>query len=255
MLERVLEVENVSQSFGGLKVLDGVSFSLEAGAKVALIGPNGAGKTTMINMLSGLLLCRSGRIYILGQEVTNMPPYSRISLGLARSFQLNTLFPTLSLLTNVLLAIQGTKPARFQMFRRLATYRDNFVRAKELLESVGLWEKRGDPISTLSYGQQRQVEILLALASEPRLLILDEPSAGLSTSETTTFVDLVHSFTRDVTVLFAAHDMELVFALAERVMVLYYGRIIAQGTPEEIRNEPKVREIYLGMGEDSAQVS
>jgi len=255
VLERVLEVENVSQSYGGLKVLDGVSFSLEAGVKAALIGPNGAGKTTMINILSGLLPCQSGRINILGQEVTKMPPNSRVARGLARSFQLNTLFPNLSLLTNVLLAIQGIQPTRFQMFRRLTTYKDNFARAQGLLESVGLWEKRSELIRTLSYGQQRQVEIILALASEPRLLILDEPNAGLSASETAIFIDLVRSLTSEVSVVFSAHDMDLVFSLAEWVMVLYYGKIIAQGTPEKIRNEQRVREIYLGIGKGSAQIS
>ena len=251
----VLEVENVSQSFGGLKVLEGVSFRMEAGERVGLIGPNGAGKTTLIKVLSGHLPCQSGRIHLLGQEVTNMLPHRRTSLGLARSFQINTLFPNLSLLNNVLLAVQGTKPARFQMLRPITAYGDNFARAKELLELVGLWEKRDDLITALSHGQQRQVEILLALASQPKLLMPDEPSAGLSTAETAGFIDMMHSLTAGTTLFFCAHDMNLVFSLAERVMVLYYGGIIAQGTPKEIQNNPQVREIYLGMQAENAQAS
>ena len=251
----ILEIENISQSFGGLKVLEGVSFRMEAGERVGLIGPNGAGKTTLINVLSGHLPCQSGRIHLLGQKVTNMPPYGRAHLGLARSFQINTLFPDLSLLNNILLAVQGIKPDRFQMLRSITAYEDNFTRAKELLELVGLWERRDDLITALSHGQQRQIEILLALASEPKLLMLDEPSAGLSASETEGFIDMMHRLTAGTTLFFVAHDMDVVFALAERVMVLYYGGIIAQGTPKEIQNNPQVKEIYLGMQAKNAQAS
>lgn len=248
----LLQVEELSQSFGGLKVLDGVSFSLEAGQKVGLIGPNGAGKTTLLNVLNGLQPFQSGRIYFLGQEITNMPPYGRASLGLARSFQLNTLFPNLSLLTNVLLAIQGTQTVRFQMFRPITAYGDNFARAKELLGLMDLWEKRDSVIATLSHGEQRQVEILLALASQPKLIMLDEPNAGLSSAETAVLIETIRNLSGDITVFFSAHDMDFVFALAERVMVLYYGQIIAQGIPEEIRGDPKVMQIYLGTREENA---
>ncbi len=249
---RVLEVSKVSQSFGGLKVLEEVSFSVEIGEKVGFIGPNGAGKTTMFNVLSGLLPCQDGQIRLLGQEVAKMPPYKRASLGLARSFQLNTLFPNLSLLSNVLLAIQGTKTARFQMFRPITAYGDDFARAKELLELADLWKRRDDLASALSYGQQRLLEILLALASQPKLLILDEPTAGLSTTETTALIEMVRDLLGDTSFLFCTHDMDLLFGLAERVLVLYYGRIISQGTLEQVRNDPKVMEIYLGAREKSA---
>lgn len=248
----LLQIEELSQSFGGLKVLDGVSFSLEAGQKVGLIGPNGAGKTTLLNVLSGLQSFQSGRIHFQGQEITNMPPHGRASLGLARSFQLNTLFPNLSLLTNVLLAVQGTKSTRFQMLKPITAYKDNFARAKELLGLMGLWEKRDDIIATLSHGEQRQVEILLTLASQPKLIMLDEPNAGLSSTETTVLIEIIRNLREDITVFFSAHDMDLVFALAERVIVLYYGQIIAQGVPEEIRNDPKVMQIYLGIREKNA---
>lgn len=248
----LLQIEELSQSFGGLKVLDGISFSLEAGQKVGLIGPNGAGKTTLLNVLSGLQSFQRGRIHFQGQEITNMPPYGRASLGLARSFQLNTLFPNLSLLTNVLLAIQGTKSTHFQMLKPITAYKDNFARAKELLELMGLWEKRDDIIATLSHGEQRQVEILLTLASQPKLIMLDEPNAGLSSTETAVLIEIIRNLREDITVFFSAHDMDMVFDLAEQVIVLYYGQIIAQGVPEEIRNDPKVMQIYLGIREKNA---
>lgn len=242
-----LKVENLSHSFGGLRVLEDISFSVESGEKAGLIGPNGAGKTTLFNVLTGLLSPTAGRIYILGQEVTGLPSYKRVSLGLARSFQINTLFPNLTLLHNVLLAIQGVRLSRFQMIRPLSAYKDMLAKAQELLELIGLWEKREALIGTLAYGEQRQVEILLALASKPKLLLLDEPSAGLTSGETTNLIDMIRNLIGDTTVFFCAHDLDLVFSLAQRVMVLYYGQIIAQGTPEEIQNDSKVRQIYLGV--------
>jgi branched-chain amino acid transport system ATP-binding protein len=242
----MLKVENLSKSFGGLNVLEDISFSIEAGEKVGLIGPNGAGKTTLLNVLCGLLPRTAGRIYFLGQEITNMPPHGRVLLGLAHSFQITTLFPNLDLLHNVLLAIQGTKNSCFQMVRPLTAYKDMLNQAKELLELMYLWEKRDTLVKTLSYGEQRQVEILLALASKPKVLLLDEPSAGLTSGDSARLTEMIRSLIADTTVFFCAHDLDLVFSLAERVLVLYYGKILAQGTPEEIRVHPKVREIYLG---------
>src|SRR4030042_3466918 len=242
----VLKVEQLSQSFGGLSILEDISFSIGAAEKVALIGPNGAGKTTLMNVLSGFIPPRAGRIYLLGNDVTRMPSHRRVSLGLSRSFQINTLFSHLSLLTNVLLAIQGVQATRYQMIRPITAYKENFDKARELLELVDLWGERDSPITTLSHGQQRQVEIILALASKPRLLLLDEPSAGLQSGETGNLVHMIRNLMGDSTVFFCAHDLDLVFSMAERVGVLYYGQIVAQGTAEEIQNNPKVREIYLG---------
>jgi len=241
-----LKVEHLSQSYGGLRILEDISFSIKPGERVGLIGPNGAGKTTLINVLTGLLSSMAGRIYIQDHDVTHMPPHRRVSCGLARSFQINTLFTNLSLLDNILLAIQGVKPSRFQMFRPLTTYKDILAKAQELLHSMGLWEKKDDLISSLSHGEQRLVEILLAIASRPKLILLDEPSCGLTRGETTHLSYMLRSVMEDTTVFFCAHDLDLVFSLAERVVVLYYGQIIAQGTPEEIQAHPKVREIYLG---------
>lgn len=243
----VLKVENLLQSFGGVEVLRNVSFSLEAGERVALIGPNGAGKTTLLNVLSGLLPSRAGRVYLLGHEITNMPAHKRVSLGIARSFQINTLFPGLTLVTNVLLALQGKKSVRFSMLRPISAYTDTFAEAQALLETMGLWEKRDTRVSVFSHGEQRRLEVLLALASKPKLLLMDEPTAGLTSGEAAELVNIIRSLVGDTTTLFCSHDMELVFALGDRVIVLYYGGIIAQGTPREIQTDPKVREIYLGV--------
>ena len=247
----VLKVENIMQSYGGLQVLHDVSFTLEAGERVALIGPNGAGKTTLLNVLTGFIPPAAGRITLLNHNVTKMTSNRRVSLGLARSFQINTLFPRLSLLINVLLAIQGVQSTRYRWFSPIKTYGNNINAARELLERVNLWDERDSPVDVLSHGQQRQVEIVLALASNPKLLLLDEPSAGLSSGESNILIDMIQSLTKDTTVFFCAHDLDLVFTLAERVLVLYYGKIIAQGTPEEIQDDTKVQEIYLGIEKES----
>jgi len=243
----MLRVENLSHSYGGLNVLEDVSFNIDAGEKVGLIGPNGSGKTTLLKILSGLLRVKSGHVYFLGQEVTKMPVHKHVSLGIGLSFQNNNLFPNLSLLDNVRLAIQGKKTYRFQMLRPVGAYIDNLAEAKKMLNLVGLWGKRGDQVSALSYGEQRQVEIILALALNPELLLMDEPSAGLTMGESAELIQIINHLVRDKTVLFCAHDMELVFALAQRVIVLYNGQIIAEGTAKEIQANPRVREIYLGI--------
>jgi branched-chain amino acid transport system ATP-binding protein len=243
----MLKVENLSHSYGGLNVLDSVSFNIDAGEKVGLIGPNGSGKTTLLKILSGILRVKSGHVYFLGQDITKMPVYKRVSLGIGLSFQNNNLFPHLSLLDNVRLAIQGKESYHFQMLRSLGAYTDALAEARKMLNLVGLWAKRGDQVSALSYGEQRQVEIILALALNPELLLMDEPSAGLTTGESAELIQIINQLVREKTVLFCAHDMELVFALAQRVIVLYNGEIIASGTAKEIQTNPKVREIYLGI--------
>lgn len=247
----VLKVKDLSQSYGGLQVLNNLSFSLETGEKVALIGPNGAGKTTLLNVLSGFIPPITGRIYLLDRDVTDMPSHRRVSLGLARSFQINTLFPRLSLLTNVLLAIQGIQTTRYRMIRPITAYKDNLEKAQELLELVDLWGEKESPVTALGHGQQRQVEIILAMASKPRLLLLDEPSAGLTSGETGSLIHMIRNLMADTTVFFCAHDLDLVFSLADRVIVLYYGQTIVQGTPREIQTDPRVREIYLGIEEEA----
>jgi branched-chain amino acid transport system ATP-binding protein len=242
----VMKVGHIAKSYGGLKVLQDVSFSLKAGEKVALIGPNGAGKTTLVNVLSGLLHPTSGSIHLLGREVTKRPPYERVALGLARSFQVSSLFPCLSLSTNVLMALYGVQKSRYQMLRSFTGYGHNNERARELLESIDLWEKRDAPVNDLSHGEKRRLEIVLSISSRPKVLLMDEPNAGLSSDETANLVRMVENLAVGTTTLVVAHDLDFIYRLCGRVLVLYYGEIIADGSCEEIQNDRKVCSIYLG---------
>jgi branched-chain amino acid transport system ATP-binding protein len=241
----ILEVENLSKNFGGLKVLNKVSFTVEAGEKLAVIGPNGAGKTTLLNVLGGQLSATNGKVFLAGKQITSLTPNNRLHLGLSRSYQLNNLFFNLSLLDNVLLALYGAEKFHFQMLRSLER-KDLLNKSHRLLATVGLWEKRNDILNTLSYGDQRLVELLSAFTSEPKLVLLDEPSAGLPTAEASAFVDVIRKLSASATLVFCAHDMDLVFNLADRIMVLCFGDVIACGLPQEISGNPKVQEIYLG---------
>jgi len=186
-----------------------------------------------------------------------MPTCERVHLALGRSFQISSLLPNLTVLDNILLALHGVKRSRWQIFRPITGYNEILVDAQKLLESIDLWKKKDEPVQAISYGEQRELEITLSLASEPKLLLLDEPTAGLSIAEIPPFIDMIKTLAKGTTVLFTSHDMDVVFGLADRVVVLYFGQIIAQGTPEEIQAAPKVREIYLGIEEDetSAEAS
>lgn len=243
----MIRAENISKSFGGLDVLTGLSFELQPQEKVALIGPNGAGKSTLINVLSGLLPVSGGQVLINDQDVTEHPLHHRVSHGLARSFQLNSLFGNLDLLSNILLAIQGAQSRRYSFFRSMFGHRENLDRARELLQMVELWDERYSPANALSYGQQRQVEIIMTMASDPKIMLLDEPTAGLTAGESSVLSERLKTLTKDATVLFSAHDLDLVFNLADRVIVLHGGGLVAQGTPDEIQNNQRVQEIYLGV--------
>jgi branched-chain amino acid transport system ATP-binding protein len=242
----VLRVESLIKHFGGLHVLQDISFTIEAKEKLAIIGPNGAGKTTLFNVIAGQLPLTSGHIYLNNVEITNLPPYRRLHLGLSRSFQINNLFLKLPVIDNVVLALKGARHPHFQMLRPMTAYTDIFVKAQDLLESMGLWEFSSTPISALSYGDQRLVEVALALTSKPKLVLLDEPTAGLSAADAANFSEFIRKFLENTTVIFCAHDMDLVFNLADRIIVLDYGQIIAQGKPLEIQENSKVREVYLG---------
>jgi branched-chain amino acid transport system ATP-binding protein len=242
----IMTLEGVSKSFGGLQVLAGISFSIESGRKLAIIGPNGAGKTTLFNVLGGQLPASGGCIRFMDQDITHLSPSRRLHLGLARSFQINSLFPGLTLLDNMLLALHGARYPHFRFFRSMKSRGDLYSRAEQIMRSLDLLEMSDSPVSSLSYGDQRLLEVALGLASEPRLLILDEPTAGLSTAEAVNFEKTIRQLLGDATLLFCAHDMDLVFNLAERILVLYYGKLIAEGRPEEIRANSRVKEIYLG---------
>lgn len=246
----VLRVEHLSKNFGGVQALSDISFWVSSGERLAIIGPNGAGKTTLFNLLTGQLKPTKGSIFLFDKDITKTSTHHRVHLGQARSFQLNMLFATLTVLDNVLLAIHGTKRSPFHMFRSITSYAECMRKAREILESLDLWEKRKELIHSLSYGEQRKLEIALSLASEPKIILLDEPSAGLTTEESTNLTAMLHRLGRDISIAVIAHDMDLIFGLAERIIVLHYGEIIAVGTPEEIQEEPRVREIYMGIEGD-----
>ena len=246
-----LRVEDLSKHFGGVKVLSGLTFTVESGQKVALIGPNGAGKTTLINVIGGQTPASGGNVYLGDREITHMAPNKRLHLGLGRSYQVNNLFFDLSILDNVLLALYGgAEKSHFHVMQKLEKRQDFLAGAETLLKTVGLWERRFTILHTLSYGEQRLLELLCAFTSKPKLVLLDEPSAGLPTAEAFAFADTIRKLAGETTVLFCAHDMDLVFSLADSILVLYFGQIIAQGLPQEISANPKVQEIYLG-GEES----
>jgi branched-chain amino acid transport system ATP-binding protein len=242
----VMKVKSLAKSFGGLSVLTDVSFELKAGEKVALIGPNGAGKTTLINVLNGLLSPSKGTIHLLGKNVTKRPPYDRVGLGLARSFQVSSLFPGLSLFENVLMALTGVQKTRYRMLRSFVSFRDNNQRVRELLKSIDLLDKQDLLVNELSHGEKRRLEIVLSISSRPKLLLLDEPNAGLDGAETAGLINFIEDLPEDTTTLVVAHDIDFIYRLCSRVLVLYYGKIIADGSCEEIQADQKVRSIYLG---------
>ena len=242
----LLEVQGVSVRFGGLAAVKGVSFGLEPGQRVALIGPNGAGKTTLFNVLTGQLKPSAGRVRFKGEDITHHSVFARTHLGMARSFQITSLFPYQSVRVNALIALQGTRKVRFNVARRLLDNREMQAEVQKLLESADLWDLRDEMVSSLAYGQQRKLEIVLSLASNPELLLLDEPSCGLTTTESADITSRIRDLGSKITVLMIAHDMDLVFGVAERVMVLHYGEIACEGTCDEIRANPMVRDIYMG---------
>jgi len=242
----LLRVESLSKTFGGTAALYGSSFSIEEGERVAVIGPNGAGKSTLLNVIGGQLQPTSGLIYLRNKEISALPPHQRLRLGVARSFQLNNLFMNLSVLDNVLLAFQGAKGIHFQMWQSDVPLEQLFLRSGELLKSMNLWERRHVRTTALSYGEQRQMEVALGLASDPKILLLDEPCAGLAATETANLLELIRNLPEDTSVLFCEHDMGMVFSIANQIMVMQHGGTIIQGSPEDVRSNQQVREAYLG---------
>ena len=245
----VLRVEGLAKHFGGLMVLKDVSFDVKAGQKLAMIGPNGAGKTTLLNMIGGQLSVTGGHIFLEDRDITKLSPDRRLHLGVGRSFQINNLFFELSILDNILLALHGAERRHLRMFQRLERRTKMLEEAEHKLELVGLANKRHELLQVQSYGDQRLVELLCAFSGEPKIVLLDEPSAGLPTAEAAAFANVIRRLAGDTTVLFCAHDMDLVFNLADEIMVLYFGEIMTKGSPKAVSADPKVQEIYLGSDE------
>jgi len=250
-----LKIENLSKNFGGLEALLNVSLSVETGARRAIIGPNGAGKTTLFNLIAGEFPPSRGRILLFGQDITATPLHARTGMGLSRTFQVNNLFLKLTVLDNVLLGIKARQGFGFQMFRPLSAYLHVYEKAARLLKKSGLWKKRSVAVKALSYGEQRQMEIILALTSDPRILLLDEPTAGMSAAESKALIEVIQDLGRDVTVLMIAHDLDLVFEVADKITVLHYGQVVAEGRGEDIQGHPRVKEIYMGIEEGEENVS
>jgi branched-chain amino acid transport system ATP-binding protein len=242
----LLRVENLAKRFGGIVATDDLTFGIPEGELHAVIGPNGAGKTTLIAQLSGQLVPDSGRIYFAGGDITAVPMHARSALGLARSFQITSLFLDLSVLDNVALAAQARAGHSFHFWRNARHEPELRDPARTTLARVGLSARTDYTASALSHGEHRQLELAMALASKPRLLLLDEPMAGLGPEESARMVAMLRELKKELTVLLVEHDMEAVFALADRITVLVYGRMIASGRPEDIRNNVQVRDAYLG---------
>ena len=249
MSEPLLQVENLAKRFEGIVATDNLSLNVAAGELHAIIGPNGAGKTTLIAQLGGQLAPDSGRIHFAGNDITALPMYRRSRLGLARSFQITSLFLDLSVLDNVALAVQARAGHSFHFWSDARLEMELRQPARAALERVGLDGRADLPASALSHGEHRQIELAMALASLPRMLLLDEPMAGLGPEESARMVGMLRALKKEVTILLVEHDMEAVFALADRITVLVYGRVIASGAPADIRANAAVRDAYLGEAE------
>jgi len=241
-----LAARGLEKSFGSLAVARQISFELPRGARHALIGPNGAGKTTLINLMTGMLEPDAGQIFLGGREVTRLQPAERVKQGLVRTFQINALFPSLSALEAVALAVFEREGYSGTWWRRLSSYRDAVEEAYGILGPLGLAGDCHRPTHELAYGQQRLMEIALALATRPNVLLLDEPAAGVPRSESAALLAAISSLPPDVAILFIEHDMDLVFRFASRIIVMVSGRILVDGPPDAIAADTRVRELYLG---------
>ena len=241
-----LALRDLSKSFGGLDAVKGVNLEVHPGQRQGIIGPNGAGKTTLFHLITGVLPATRGQVRLFGQNATAWPTPRRIAAGMARTFQITTLFPKLTVLDNVLLAVQGLRRMKWVMWRRQSAYREVHDKARELLEQAGYWERRDVEVRYLSHGEQRQIEIILALASDPKLLLLDEPAAGLSTGESHEMADFLRQLDPGLAILMIEHDMDVAFSVVSDITVLHYGEVVESGSTAQIRQSERVRDIYLG---------
>jgi branched-chain amino acid transport system ATP-binding protein len=242
-----LEVVNLKKSFGGLAVTQNVSLMIRPGERRLIIGPNGAGKTTLFNQISGDLRPNSGQIKLFGTDVTHLAPYKRAHFGLSRTYQIITLFSGDTLEHNVTLGLLGLRPSRWQMWRPLSYYGDLATTARRTLDAVGLLHLAEHPVSDIAYGEKRRVELAMALAQKPRVLLLDEPMAGLSNTERSQVKSLIASIPRETTLIMIEHDMDTALDLAETVTLLNYGRVIVDGDRDTVIADERTREVYLGV--------
>ncbi len=244
----VLELKSLAKSFGGLQAVQDVNLKIFPGDRRAIIGPNGAGKTTLFNVITGVFPATSGHVVMFGQDITGWPSHRRTALGMARTFQITSLFPKLTVLDNVLLAIEGLRKMKFVMWRFLSSYRDLYEKAHHLLEDAGYRDRKDVEVRNLSHGEQRQVEIILGLASDPKILLLDEPAAGLASGESHEMAEFLKRLDPNLAILLIEHDMDVVFDVVDHISVLHFGEVVEEGLTEQIRRSKKVQEIYLGTG-------
>jgi branched-chain amino acid transport system ATP-binding protein len=243
-----IRVDALGKVFGGLAAVDGVSLEIPAGERRVLIGPNGAGKTTLFHCITGTLSPTRGRVWLFGRDITRDPEHRRTGLGMGRTFQITNVFSELTLLENLALAIVGTDRRKWILHRGLAAFPEVKLQAEAGLQAVGLAGRVATPVKALSYGERRQLELALALNTRPKVLFLDEPCAGLSPSERQHVARLIAALPREITVVMIEHDMYIALALADRVTVLHQGRVILEGTPDAVRANQEVRDVYLGHG-------
>jgi len=251
----VLSAKGLVMRFGGITATNNVSLDLRPGARHALIGPNGAGKTTLINLLTGVLTPTEGKIALLGEDITTLAPHKRVARGLVRTFQINQLFDSMTPLETLTLVVSQHHGLGTQWWKPLGSSAAATQRAGELLEHFRLAEVAGVQTRHLAYGKRRLLEIAIALACEPRVLLLDEPVAGVPAGEREELLQTVAALPKDVSVLLIEHDMDLVFSFADRMTVLVNGTLLTEGDPDTIANDPRVKEVYLGHGEQGAEVA
>ncbi len=246
----LLETSGLSKSFGALRAAHAVDFQLTTGARHALIGPNGAGKTTFINLITGALEATAGRVLLGGDDITQLAQAQRVKRGIARTFQVTSLFRGLSVLENVCIPVSERLGAAHALWRPAGHRRDVIEEAVGLLEMLGLQDVADKPVRELPYGRQRLIEIAIALGLRPKVLLLDEPAAGVPAAESAILLDIIEGLPSEIAVLIIEHDMDVVFRFARRVTVLVQGEVLVEGTPDEIAADPRVREVYLGERDD-----
>lgn len=251
MSEPLLAVENIGRRFGGFVALEGITAAFQPGRITSIIGPNGAGKSTFFNILSGVLSPSAGALRFKGQNLAGLPQHRFVHLGIARSFQITSIFPDLSVHENVRVAAQVQR-SRYDIWRSRGDFPELCERADAALASVGLTERSAQTAKFLSHGQQRALEIAIALVSEPEVLLLDEPTAGMGPEETKDMVALLERLASRRTVLLVEHKMKMILGLSDRILVLHHGRLIADGTPQHIQSDPEVRRVYLGQNDGYA---
>jgi branched-chain amino acid transport system ATP-binding protein len=246
----ILDIKGLQKHFSGLGVILGIDLAIEQGERHAVIGPNGAGKSTLFNLITGKYIPTRGKILFKDKDITGLSPHKISQLGVARSFQITNIFRSMTVFENIRNAILSKKKLHYNLFSTLSTIDGVLQETERVMSLVGLATKRDQIAGELSYGHQRALEMALTISMDPDLILLDEPTAGMSKGETMEMVELIGTVTKGKTLIIVEHDMDVVFRLANRITVIYYGKVLASGSPEQIRNDPQVKDAYLGQEEE-----